>query len=217
MLFKVMSGGQTGVDQTALKCAKTLGLQTGGWAPLGWRTEDGPAPWLQAEYGCQEHRSPLYPPRTEANVRDADATVWFGKVSPGFWCTKNAAMRLGKKFFPNPPEGLFLELCQEYGVLNFAGNRMGTNPQASGVTEARFAALGHMLNATQEAAHGVVQTPVTMSTAGEGVGAPSLASPLDVEPRMSMLRQWLQAHGQSVETFSTGTELQVAFYGGSHA
>jgi hypothetical protein len=50
MLERVISGGQTGVDQAALRVAKAIGLATGGWAPLGWETEDGPASWL-AGYG----------------------------------------------------------------------------------------------------------------------------------------------------------------------
>ena len=46
MIGKIISGGQTGVDQAALRAAKACGIPTGGWAPKGWRTEDGPAPWL---------------------------------------------------------------------------------------------------------------------------------------------------------------------------
>src|SRR5262249_6057013 len=41
MIGKVISGGQTGVDQVALRAAKACGIPTGGWAPKGWRTEDG--------------------------------------------------------------------------------------------------------------------------------------------------------------------------------
>jgi len=42
----VVSGGQTGVDQAALRAARASGIATGGWAPKGWATEAGPAPWL---------------------------------------------------------------------------------------------------------------------------------------------------------------------------
>jgi predicted Rossmann-fold nucleotide-binding protein len=39
MLTRVISGGQTGVDQAALRAAKTRGIATGGFAPKGWLTE----------------------------------------------------------------------------------------------------------------------------------------------------------------------------------
>lgn len=49
---------------------------------------DGSAPWL-AEYGLVEHTVPGYPPRTEANVRDSDATLRMAVdfESPGERCT----------------------------------------------------------------------------------------------------------------------------------
>ena len=71
-LVKIVSGGQCGADENALKAAKAAGLQTGGWLPNGSRTLDGPRPDLLTEYGMQEHTSPLYPPRTELNVKDSD-------------------------------------------------------------------------------------------------------------------------------------------------
>ena len=46
MLECIISGGQTGADQGGLLAARKSGIQTGGWCPLGWRTELGPAPWL---------------------------------------------------------------------------------------------------------------------------------------------------------------------------
>jgi hypothetical protein len=74
IIVKIISGGQTGVDQAALRAAKACGIPTGGWAPKGWRTEDGPAPWL-AEFGLREHASADYPDRTRANVGDAGLTL----------------------------------------------------------------------------------------------------------------------------------------------
>jgi hypothetical protein len=74
MIGKIICGGQTGVDQAALRAAKACGIPTGGWAPNGWRTEDGPAPWL-ADFGMQEHASADYPDRTRANVGDAGLTL----------------------------------------------------------------------------------------------------------------------------------------------
>ena len=74
MIGKIISGGQTGVDQAALRAAKACGIPTGGWAPKGFRTEDGPAPWL-ADFGLQEHASADYPDRTRANVGNAGLTL----------------------------------------------------------------------------------------------------------------------------------------------
>jgi hypothetical protein len=74
MIGKLISGGQTGVDQAALRAAKACGIPTGGWAPKGWMTEDGPAPWL-AEFGLQEHASADYLDRTRAKVGDAGLTL----------------------------------------------------------------------------------------------------------------------------------------------
>ena len=39
--MKIVSGGQTGVDQGALDAAMSLGLAWGGWAPKGWLAENG--------------------------------------------------------------------------------------------------------------------------------------------------------------------------------
>ncbi|MBO7684653.1 MAG: hypothetical protein J6T51_08020 [Kiritimatiellae bacterium] len=42
--LKIVSGGQTGVDRGALQAAMDLGLPWGGWAPKGWRAENGTIP-----------------------------------------------------------------------------------------------------------------------------------------------------------------------------
>lgn len=72
-LTKVISGGQTGVDQAALRAAHAAGVPTGGWAPKGWQTEAGPAPWL-ARYGLLPHAGG-YAARTRANASESDATL----------------------------------------------------------------------------------------------------------------------------------------------
>lgn len=83
MTLTILSGGQTGVDQAALRAARAAGLSTAGVAARGWLTEDGAAPWL-AEYGLVEAAAPGYPARTRANVQAADALLWIGNPdSPG--------------------------------------------------------------------------------------------------------------------------------------
>lgn len=134
-MIKIISGGQTGADQGGLVAGALLGLATGGWAPNGWRTDIGPAPWL-ANYGVQEHRAPGYPQRTAANVRDSDGTVIIGnRWSPGCTLTQDLCRRAGKPLlcidWPNSPEGSAEQLrafCAPLGVLNVAGNRERSRP-----------------------------------------------------------------------------------------
>jgi len=79
-LMKVISGGQTGVDQAALRAGEDCGLEIGGWCPPGRACESGVIP---AEFPLQEtpsDRSPDAPDvprsqRTEWNVRDSDGTL----------------------------------------------------------------------------------------------------------------------------------------------
>ncbi len=72
--LKIVSGGQTGVDQAALSAAMELGLDWGGWAPNGWRAENGTIPPCYREK-MQEHASKNYLARTRKNVVDSHATL----------------------------------------------------------------------------------------------------------------------------------------------
>jgi hypothetical protein len=99
MLSKVVSSGQSGADQAALRAAKAAGIPTGGWAAAGWLIEDDDglghvtAPWL-AEFGLSQCEGAGYAVRTEANVRDSDGTLLFLKgLSPGALSTISAALR----------------------------------------------------------------------------------------------------------------------------
>ena len=140
-LRKLISGGQTGADQQGLIEGRRLGLATGGWVPKGWRTEDGPAPWL-AEFGCREHALSSYAPRTEANVRDADITLWFGNIgSPGYLCTQRAARKYYKQFIDNPTHTLVQSLAESWESFNVAGNRLSKNPGVVKLVRDAFAGL----------------------------------------------------------------------------
>jgi hypothetical protein len=127
---KVISGGQTGADRTALEVAKDLGLQTGGVVPKGWRTEAGPDPTL-ATFGCTQHASPDYPPRTRRNVLDSDGTVWFGRTnSRGYLCTRREAQEANRPFLANPDSRILRNWLALWNiqVLNVAGNTQRENP-----------------------------------------------------------------------------------------
>ena len=50
-LERVISGGQTGIDQLGLEVARSLGTPTGGVAPKGYLTESGPNSSLREWYG----------------------------------------------------------------------------------------------------------------------------------------------------------------------
>lgn len=140
-LRMVLSGGQTGADRTGLECARELSLETGGWAPRGYRTENGPDPTLK-DFHLNETASDDYPTRTKRNVNDSEATVWFGNVdSPGYWATKNAAKFYAKAFFENPTPAAFKLLADLYEVLNIAGNRASTNPEVVRLVKEAFEAL----------------------------------------------------------------------------
>lgn len=78
--MRVISGGQTGVDEAALAAAKVVGWGTGGTMPPRFLTSRGPAPWMAAKYGvvaCDFVGSvaAAYAHRSRLNVDAADATL----------------------------------------------------------------------------------------------------------------------------------------------
>lgn len=72
MQFKVISGGQTGVDRGALDAAIAIGFPYGGLIPKGRVAEDGIIP---LKYQLTEAESSDYSFRTEKNVLQSDATL----------------------------------------------------------------------------------------------------------------------------------------------
>lgn len=146
MSIKIISGGQTGVDQAGLRVARRFGLETGGWAPHGWITLDGPKREELSAFGLVEHAG-SYSARTEANVRDSDATIRIASHwgSAGERCTLRAITKHGKpsidfsvrRFEVIPIDcelHVFLEK-HNIKILNVAGNSEQTSPGIGRIAE----------------------------------------------------------------------------------
>ena len=130
ILAKVISGGQTGVDQAGLAMARKYGFETGGWAPRHFMTSIGSQREFLMSYGLKEHRGG-YRDRTWQNVLDSNATIRlaFDFNSPGERCTKKAIIRYKKPHYDidlrNPviPQIIVEWLkINNVSILNIAGN-----------------------------------------------------------------------------------------------
>jgi hypothetical protein len=78
-LLKIISGGQTGVDRGALDAAVDLGVECGGWCPMGRLAEDGTIP---ERYPVVELANAGYAERTAQNVADSDGTLIISNGEP---------------------------------------------------------------------------------------------------------------------------------------
>ena len=72
MIEKLVSGGQTGVDQAALQIAINFKILHGGWCPKGRLAENGVIPDI---YFLKETDSNDVSVRTKHNIRDSDGTL----------------------------------------------------------------------------------------------------------------------------------------------
>jgi len=138
-LRKIISGGQTGVDELGLKVGAEIGYETGGTMPKGFRTDipDGGAYGknLADKYGLGEHAERSYRPRTVQNVMDSDGTVIFSIVnerggldSAGSRLTRNTAEQKKKPYIINPTSDALAAWLRNNKIktLNVAGNRIST-------------------------------------------------------------------------------------------
>lgn len=127
--LRVISGGQTGVDQGALDAAIELQIPHGGKCPRGRLSEAGPIP---AKYELTETQSRRYWHRTEQNVIDADGTLilYYGKLSGGTEFTRRMTIKNNKPCFlfdlTNPADlDEITDWISEHSIttLNCAGPR----------------------------------------------------------------------------------------------
>jgi len=140
MIRKIISGGQTGVDQGALDFALAHGFDAGGWCPKGRVCENGIIP---DQYPLIEVQEGGYGTRTLWNVRDADGTLVIirnGHQEKGTALTIDYCKQLIKPYFLldiNPSGEIgevlkseFIKWLEDYSiqVLNIAGNRESNSP-----------------------------------------------------------------------------------------
>jgi len=144
--MKIISGGQTGVDQGALDFALEHGWPCGGWCPPGRKNEAG---MILSRYPVQEVEGEDYHERTRKNVREADATLiitWNGLLETGTALTMAECRETGKHHlhvnfeihpahrykqadqFRNTGKVRDWLVKQEPATLNIAGNRESNSP-----------------------------------------------------------------------------------------
>ena len=94
---KIISGGQTGVDRAALDFAIERGIPWGGWAPKGWRAENGTIPPSYRERMAECRGG--YVERTHRNVLHSTATIiviaGFQMMTGGTRMTMDYASKIG--------------------------------------------------------------------------------------------------------------------------
>jgi hypothetical protein len=131
---KIISGGQTGVDRGALDAAMELGLEHGGWCPLGRIAEDG---FIPTRYALRQTGLAQYSVRTQRNLLDADGTLilYRRELSGGTELTRQLCRRHRRPYClvdlerPYDLSAIRDWLAQErIAILNVAGPRESTAP-----------------------------------------------------------------------------------------
>jgi hypothetical protein len=161
MLNRVISGGQTGADQAGWRAARRFGIETGGWMPRGYLTEDGPRPEFAELYGAVQHARAEYPPRTRTNILGSDATFLFDTSDSGSLEGMSRGTRLAARILmeaekpsviiatrlaeppaPKRPDRFVAWLTErDVGTLNVAGNRESKAPGIGAWVEEYLAAV----------------------------------------------------------------------------
>lgn len=142
MIEKIVSGGQTGVDQAALSIATEMGINIGGWCPKGGLDENGSC--ILDVYPSLKETSTTNPDeRTKLNIQDSDGTLiivptWplAEKIKDGTGLTIEYAQKLGKPYLvirldkKNTASAKLKEWveAQNIHILNIAGPRESSNP-----------------------------------------------------------------------------------------
>lgn len=157
MLNRIISGGQTGVDQAALRAGLSLGVAIGGWCPPGRACEDGVIPdrfpLMETPDECSVD-APHIPrsQRTDWNVRDSDGTLLLlrGELhdqGEGTRWTAECARQRGKPLLIADPAALadvprvhhWID-AHDIHILNVAGPSEKASPGVAAAAE-RFVAV----------------------------------------------------------------------------
>lgn len=140
MIQKIISGGQTGVDQGALDFALANGIDAGGWCPKGRICESGTIP---EKYPLTEVQAEDYKIRTFWNARNSEGTLVIirdGFMETGTALTIDYCKQLRKPYFildigskSKIGEALKIQFSKwledhSIQVLNVAGNRESNSP-----------------------------------------------------------------------------------------
>jgi Circularly permutated YpsA SLOG family len=159
---RIISGGQTGADRAALDVAIELGIDHGGYVPLGRWAEDGP---LDAKYHVAETASARPEVRTAANVRAADGTLILshGPLTGGSALTLAIAQRQGKPVLhvdldASSIDDAVAEIRQwiarhQPAVLNVAGPRASSDARIHLATQALLRAIFEPRGEESESSH----------------------------------------------------------------
>ncbi len=159
MIEKIVSGGQTGVDQAALEVAIKLNIPHGGWCPKGRLAENGTIP---SKYSLIETESSDYSVRTKLNIRDSNGTLILVLKNPkeitgGTILTIQEAKEKKKPHLiidlsKSPDVELIGQWIRENNikVLNIAGPRESQSP---GINQLSLTFLEKTINALLSKTH----------------------------------------------------------------
>ena len=136
MLAKIISGGESGASRSGWRAAKAFGVATGGWMNKGFLTDQGAQPELAQEFAAAELATDTEPARALCNVRDSDATLWFGETTTSMaQATVGACHQFGKPCLPVYPGAAFEPLHvaawiaeNQIRTLNVAGSDENQEP-----------------------------------------------------------------------------------------
>jgi len=129
----IWSGFQTGADIAGIKAAISNGLETKGFMPKGYITENGKKPEY-SKLGAVTTTSDNYAGRTLKNVISTDCTIIFDEAkSGGSKLTKTFCMKNGKPYLYLNKVDIRKESTVDdiikfikdgnYTAINIAGNR----------------------------------------------------------------------------------------------
>jgi hypothetical protein len=155
-VFRIISGGQTGVDRGALDAALQVGVPCGGWCPADCMAEDGV---IDVRYGLAPLPQGSYAERTRRNVLDSDATLilYFGELEGGTALTAECCEKQGRPLLHidalamNP--GQAAESARDFVVrnavqrLNVAGPRASKTPAAHAYARSTVSRMLELLEA----------------------------------------------------------------------